>query len=157
MAGQRRTGRVIAFQAIYSYDVHPRPLAELTDFSWLDQEGSDQSAQGAVPMPAALDFARLLIGGTLEKLEDVDRAINEQLEHWDFHRVARVDLAILRLGTYCLLYRSDIPHSVTIDEAVDIARDYSTDDAYRFVNGVLDGVRKRIDESAGCDPSKPSR
>ncbi len=54
-----------------------------------------------------------------------------------------MDLAILRLSAYCLLFQQDIPSSVTIDEAVDIAKEFGTDDSYRFINGVLDGIRKQ--------------
>jgi N utilization substance protein B len=138
MVGSRRAGRILAFQALYSYEVYAQPLENLLGFSWL--EGDEKG--DAVSQPAR-DFARLLTAGTVERLADVDLAIRSQLEHWDFTRIARVDLAILRISVYCLLYRPDIPHSVTIDEAVDIAKEYSTDDSYRFVNGVLDGIRKR--------------
>jgi N utilization substance protein B len=54
-----------------------------------------------------------------------------------------VDLAILRISVYCLLFQADIPPSVTIDEAIDIAKEFGTDDSYRFINGVLDGIRKQ--------------
>jgi N utilization substance protein B len=73
----------------------------------------------------------------------VDRSIIRQLEHWDFSRLNKVDLAILRISAYCLLFQSDIPPSVTIDEAIDIAKEFGTDDSYRFINGVLDGIRKQ--------------
>ena len=57
----------------------------------------------------------------------------------------KVNLAILRMSTYALLYQKDIPHGVTIDEAVEITKEYSTADSYRFVNGVLDNIKKQID------------
>jgi N utilization substance protein B len=72
----------------------------------------------------------------------VDGAIKRHLEHWDFSRLNKVDQAILRVSVYCLLYQPSIPASVTIDEAIDIAKEYGTDDSYRFINGVLDGIRK---------------
>ena len=83
-----------------------------------------------------------MITGTIENQADIDRAISEHLEHWDFSRLARVDLAILRISVYCLLYQANIPPTVTIDEAIDIAKEFGSDDSYRFVNGVLDGIRK---------------
>ncbi len=133
--GVRRAGRVIALQTLYRYEITREALPDLLDFSWLDEP------QG---VPAeSLDFARLLIAGTVERLAEVDEAIRRQLEHWDFSRLARVDLAILRISAYSLLFLEDVPASVTIDEAIDIAREFGTDDSYRFVNGVLDGILKR--------------
>lgn len=132
--GVRRAGRVIAFQTLYRYDVTREPVSGLLDFSWIDAP-ERLSAE-------SLDFARLLIAGTVERIDEVDAAIRRQLEHWDFSRLSRVDLAVLRIGVYSLLFLPDVPASVTIDEAIDIAREFGTDDSYRFVNGVLDGVLK---------------
>ncbi len=89
-------------------------------------------------------FARMLITGALENLPEIDETIRAQLENWDFSRLNRVDLALLRMSVYCLLHQRDIPATVTIDEAVDISKTYGTADSYRFVNGVLDGVRKKL-------------
>ena len=94
--------------------------------------------------PDTLAFARLLIHGALDNLPHVDETIRSQLENWDFTRLNKVDLALLRMSVYCLLYQRDIPPTVTIDEAVDISKTYGTADSYRFVNGVLDGVRKKL-------------
>ena len=134
--GSRRKGRIIAFQSLYRHDLSGAALADLLDFSWLDEERTTS--------PDTLGFARLLIQGALENLPEIDELIKGQLENWDFTRLNRVDLAILRLGVYCLLYQGDIPATVTIDEAIDISKAFDTEDSYRFVNGVLDGVRKRL-------------
>jgi N utilization substance protein B len=135
--GARRKGRIIAFQSLYRYDLSGATLEELLDFSWLDGERSER-----LPPETAL-FARLLIQGSLENLPQIDDVIRAQLENWDFTRLNRVDLALLRMSVYCLLHQPEIPASVTIDEAVDISKTYGTPDSYRFVNGVLDGVRKK--------------
>lgn len=138
--GTRRKGRILAFQSLYSYAVSGQrseaDLQDLLSFPWLDEERrvnvSDESQ----------DFARLITVGTIEKLNEVDEAIKRQLEHWDFSRLNKVDQSLLRISVYSLLYQTEIPASVTIDEAVDIAKEFGTDDSYRFINGVLDGVRK---------------
>jgi len=152
--GVRRAGRVIAFQTLYRYDVTRESVSDLLDFSWMD---SLDRASGE-----SLDFARLLIGGTVEKIAEVDAAVRRQLEHWDFSRLARVDLAILRISAYSLLFLPDVPASVTIDEAIDIAKEFGTDDSYRFVNGVLDGILKRKPDPAAegqgsIAPDAPAR
>jgi N utilization substance protein B len=109
------------------------PDVNLLDFSWIDPSAE-----------VDLSFPRLLVQGTLQELKAVDSLISEQLEHWDIERLARVDLAILRIGVYSLRFQPDIPAQVTIDEAVELAKELSTDDAFRFINGVLDGVRKHL-------------
>ena len=134
--GARRQGRIIAFQTLYSYDMSKADVGELLDFSWIGKARLKNIPEDAVI------FARLLIKGTLENIDIIDRTIQNQLEHWDISRLARVDLAILRISVYCILYQPDIPNTVTINEAVDIARDFGTDDSYRFINGVLDGINK---------------
>jgi N utilization substance protein B len=135
--GARRKGRILAFQALYAHELTGMPVGELAQFSWLDQESQEKIKL------ESKDFARLLIQGTIEKLPDVDRYIRKQLEHWDFGRLNKVDLAILRISAYCLIFQEEIPPSVTIDEAIDIAREFGTDDSYRFINGVLDGIHKQ--------------
>jgi N utilization substance protein B len=137
--GARRTGRIIAFQSLYRFEFTGEGLESLLDFSWFGVDRLSKLEHEAI------DFSTLLITGVMENLEEVDNAIKKQLEHWDFDRLARVDLAILRISVYCLLFQQGIPYSVTIDEAIDIAKEFGTDDSYRFVNGVLDAVRKHVE------------
>ncbi len=151
--GSRRQARVIAFQTLYRYDCTEESLERLLDFSWLGVErlnGVERSKDAKRPKGKglrlgkdSLDFATLLITGTMQCLKSVDDVIKNQLENWDFKRLAKVDLAILRISAYCLLYQESIPSTVTIDEAIDIAKEFGSDDSYRFVNGVLDGIRKK--------------
>ena len=134
--GVRRRGRVIAFQTLFSWDSNRTKLEELLRFEWLEQDSNEKNQQ-------AIDFARLIASGTIESIDIVDDTIKNNLVNWEFNRLARVDLAILRISVYCMLFRSEIPPKVTIDEAVDIAKDYGSDESYKFVNGVLDSIRKK--------------
>ncbi len=122
-------------QALFSWDISGTPPEQLLEFSWVDRQADREDT---------LAFARILLSGTLERIEEVDAALEAHLEHWKLERLARVDLAILRLSAYSLLFQSDIPASVTIDEAIDLAREFGSDESYRFVNGVLDAVRKDV-------------
>lgn len=162
--GSRRQARVIAFQTLYRYDCTEESLERLLDFSWLGEDRLNDedrlkgegrlngkkrhkdmvrsTGKGSRPGKESLDFATLLITGTMQRLKSIDDAIKNQLENWDFKRLAKVDLAILRISAYCLLYQESIPYTVTIDEAIDIAKEFGSDDSYRFINGVLDGIRK---------------
>ena len=134
--GSRRKARIIAVQSLYAWEMASTPVDELLRFQWLDDERRESLDE------ATLTFSRLLVAGTIENVDGVDQAIERQLEHWDIDRLRRVDLAVLRMSVYSLFYQNDIPPNVVIDEAIDIARLYSIDDSYRFVNGVLDGIRK---------------
>ncbi len=141
----RRTGRIIAFQALYAWDMATIDGQDLLDFSWLDgkkQKKLDESTQV---------FSRHLIMGTIENIKEIDRLITAQLKNWDFERVNKVDLAILRLSCFSLLYQRDIAPSIVIDEAIDISKDFGSDDSFRFVNGILDAIAKKEagDDSAG--------
>jgi N utilization substance protein B len=138
----RRKARILAFQALYAWDSSGGAAEGLLDFGWLDDEKL-----------ASLDeevasFARLILAGTLERIADVDEAIRAHLQNWTFERLKRVDLAVLRIGAYSLLYQRDIPAQITIDEAIEIAKEYGSEDSYRFINGVLDGIWKSVGDKA---------
>ena len=120
-------------QSLYSWDVSDLNREQLLEFEWVDRrEGREET----------FAFARLIIAGVLEHIDDVNAAIKDHLEHWDIARLSKVDLAILRMATYSLLFQHDVPVSVTIDEAIAIAKEYGTDESYKFVNGVLDAIRR---------------
>jgi len=109
-----------------------RPLEEaITDF-WNSNRAPEEVRQ----------FASDLINGTLENLERIDNIIREHATNWKLDRIALVDKNILRLAIHELLYRDDIPPAVTINEAVEIAKKFSTPRSGKFVNGILDKVKK---------------
>ncbi|HHU36850.1 MAG TPA: transcription antitermination factor NusB [Treponema sp.] len=136
MAG-RRKGRIIAFQALYAWDVTHRALDELLEFDWVETKKRDKLGE------EGLIFPRLIIAGTIENIGEIDRHIEDNLTNWDFDRLNRVDLAIIRISVYSLLYQKDMPPSIVIDEAIDISKEFGGEDAYRFVNAILDSIRKK--------------
>ncbi len=140
--GSRRKARILAFQSLFSWEVNRRSLPELLELEWLDDDKKKILDEETV------SFASLLIQGCLENIGEVDKTIKAHLEHWNIERLSKVDLALLRLGCYSLCYQKSIPPSVTIDEAIDIAKLYGSEDSYRFINGVLDGIRKSIETKA---------
>ncbi len=133
----RRNGRVLAFQALFSREFSNEQVDDTIEMRWLDEEHRRKLDI------ATLDFSRLLIRGTLENLDSIDSIIRGNLNNWDFTRISRVERAILRISVYSMLFQKSIPLTVTINEAVDIAKEFGTDESYKFINGVLDGVRKR--------------
>ena len=130
--GSRRSARIIALQALYQIDICEKSVDEVLGFDWLEKDADIQT----------LDFARMLIEGSMQYKEIIDSAIVKQLEHWDLDRLSFVDRAILRFSTYSLYFQDDVPDTVVINEAIDLAKQFGSDDSYRFVNGVLDGIRK---------------
>jgi len=137
----RRKGRILAFQALYCWESTHGALDELMAFPWLGSE--KQSSLD----PHIAGFSRLLIAGTIENIKAIDALIKKHLQHWDFSRLNRVDLAILRMSVYTLMYQRDIAPSIVIDEAIGLSREFGTDDSFRFVNGVLDSIRITLQDS----------
>ena len=91
-----------------------------------------------------LTFARLLITGTIEHIVDIDGMIKKHLTNWDFDRLNKVDLAILRMSAYPLMFQKDIHPTIVIDEAIDISKEFDSDDSFKFLNAVLDNIRKAV-------------
>lgn len=128
--GIRRKGRELALQALYQVemtgDVSPAGLELfLSHF-----EGSAK----------ARDFARRLISGVIAHREQIDRLIEQCADNWKLSRMAKVDLTILRIATYELVFCPDIPLNVSMDEAIEIGKRYGSADSATFINGVLDQV-----------------
>lgn len=130
----------MAFQALYSWEAASFALEDLLSFSWLEAE-KQAALDGGIA-----EFSRLLIRGTIENIDAVDAMIRAHLKNWDFSRLNRVDLALLRMSAYALMYQDDVSPSIVIDEAIGISREYGTDDSYRFINGVLDSIRRTVQE-----------
>jgi N utilization substance protein B len=148
MMGPRRKGRILAVQALFAYDFTHCGVDELIHFSWARENDEDEDEDGNDSRNTdenIRNFAVLLVAGTIENLETIDSEIKKHLEHWEMSRLNRLDLAVLRISVFSLLFTKDVPPSVVIDEAVDIAKDFGTDESYRFVNGVLDGIRKSLE------------
>ncbi len=89
-------------------------------------------------------FSDELIFGVIENVEAIDEKIREIASNWDFDRIAKIDLSILRMAIYELLFRKDIPPVVTINEAIDLSKQFSAEESRRFVNGVLDRLRGQL-------------
>jgi N utilization substance protein B len=132
----RRKGRILAFQALYSWDLGNVDINNILDFSWVEQETLDKMGE------ESLSFTRLLVSGTIEHIEEIDSVIKSHLTNWDFDRLNKVDLAILRISIYPLLYQKDLHSSIVIDEAIDISKQFGSDDSFKFINSILDSVRK---------------
>lgn len=158
--GMRREARERAVQFLFQVDLNPpEDIQVALDQFWHSQRGAvvQEDREGdarwgevpEVPPPTTEEaatrlFAEPLIRGTLENREAIDARIKSHAHNWDLHRMAVVDRNILRLAMYEMLYRDDIPPVVSINEAVDIAKKFSTHDSGRFVNGILDKFKGEL-------------
>jgi len=128
----RRKGRELALQALYQIEMTGDPSAAAVDLFLTHFEGNAK----------AKEFARRLVSGTVSQRAAIDRLIAEVSEHWKIERLAKVDFVLLRMAAYELLYCADIPTSVTLDEAIEIAKRFGSEESAGFINGVLDHVAK---------------
>ncbi|MBR5926855.1 MAG: transcription antitermination factor NusB [Spirochaetia bacterium] len=138
--GTMHRARVLAFQIIYSWDFEKKSDPELLFASVKDLSPDDFDA-------ASEAYIKLTVCGTLENIQTVDSAIKKHIKNWNFDRISRIDLAILRLSVYGLLFQKDTDGKIIINEAVKLAQEFGGDDSYRFVNGVLDAIYKENDKN----------
>jgi N utilization substance protein B len=133
--GLRRDAREAAVQFLYQVDTHrPEKIDEALKEFWSQNE-EPQNVR---------EFADKLLRGVLEKMPEVDAKIRGLADNWDFERLAVVDRNILRLAVYEMLFRDDIPPVVSINEAIEIAKKFSTAESGKFVNGLLDRAKKDL-------------
>lgn len=168
----RRIGRILAFQALYSWDVGGVNVDDLLSFEWLvrdssehaetDDEAADEVQYSLIDKQIELfdglsaekknevfTFSRLLVKGTIENIEEIDAIIRSHLSaKWSLDRINKVALAVMRMSIYSLLYQKDVPSTIIIDEAVEIVKEYGADEAHKFTNAVLDNVAKDIAKEA---------
>ena len=130
MVSIRRKARELALQVLYQMEITGDPSPTGPDSFW-----------GHFPSrPGARDHAQRLITGTVEHRAKIDGLLETAVENWKLGRMSKVDLIILRLATYELLFCPDIPLNVSIDEAIEIGNRYGSVDSSAFINGVLDHV-----------------
>ena len=134
--GARRKARECALQMLFSYDVARPSVDELLETYW------GQIAEGAEDVRI---FANELAIGTISHLDEIDERIRIRTEHWRIPRMAIVDRNLLRMAVYEFLYQPSTPKTVAINEALEIARRFSTTEATQFINGILDAIKRDIE------------
>jgi N utilization substance protein B len=132
--GARRTGRERALQALYQLEMAPGTPAEALASAW------SASAEEGKPDPDAVRFAQELVEGVRAHQAEIDELIEKHSHNWRLDRMSRIDRNVLRLGVFELKYRPDIPKKVSINEAVELGKNFGTEESSAFVNGLLDRV-----------------
>ena len=130
---KRTLARECALKILYRIEIsHDSVSSSMEDF-WAREEFTEEIK----------DFAVSLVKGTYKNLSKIDEVISRYAENWEIKRMAVIDKNILRIGTFELLYREDIPPKVSINEAIDMAKRYGDVDSGKFVNGILDKIREK--------------
>ena len=132
---QRRDGRVAAMQYLYAWSINPPDNLSVdlgTFFESLEQPRGHYA------------YAEEVIQGVILNAEDIDARIKALAQNWEFNRIARIDLAILRVAIFEMIHRKDIPPVVSINEAIDLSKQFSNADAKRFINGILDKLKDQV-------------
>ncbi len=132
--GLRRTARECALQMLYEYDVGKNSEEEILHSFWQMNEHPEKVEE----------FANYLFEGTLKRLKEIDIAIQKHAKNWRLNRMAVVDRNILRLAVFEFLSGGQTPETVVINEALEIARKFSTQESALFVNGILDSIKNEL-------------
>ena len=134
--GPRRKAREYALQMLFQWDITHDNIDQVAATFFQNQEPDTQ---------AIMDFARSLVTGTVEHVEDIDRIIQRHADNWRLDRMAIVDRNVLRMATQEFLYDKTTPKTVVINEAIEIARRFSTQESPQFINGILDSIKKELE------------
>jgi N utilization substance protein B len=135
----RHRAREAALQMLYQWEIGRASMPEVLKTFWVHD-----GLPGRALSDDQRSFAERLAGGVAGTLGDIDPEIVHAAEHWRIERMNVMDRLVLRLAVYELLHEPGTPARVIINEALELARTYSTDDAVRFINGVLDAIRRRL-------------
>ena len=136
----RHHAREAALQMLYQWEVGHAPMPEVLQTFWLHDE---PPARGLSDDHRR--FAETLASGVTEHVAAIDPVISEAAEHWRLERMHVMDRLILRLAVYEFLHEPETPGRVVINEALELARTFSADDSVRFINGLLDAIRRRLE------------
>jgi transcription antitermination protein NusB len=147
VTNSRRQAREAALQILYFWEVG-RTAPEAAIGAYFREHAPDASEP-------VVDFAKTLVLGTIEAIGELDALIEQHSRHWRLGRLAVIDRLILRMAAWELGHAPDTPPAVVMNEALELARRFSTPDAVRFVNGVLDGIRRAMDPRAASGSVEP--
>ena len=130
--GGRRVSREMALKALFQIDLVSTNLEDALKYTFENVELSDE----------VKEFSLILVRGVMSNLSEIDKVINNYTNNWSLERITNIDRSILRMAIYEILYLKNIPKSVSINEAVELAKKYGTKSSFSFVNGVLGKINK---------------
>jgi transcription antitermination protein NusB len=145
----RTKARSMALQMLYQREITRDTIQHVQELFW---QGENASNSDEVKY-----FANLLIEGVKTHRQTIDHTIQSTAKNWTLERMPVVDLCILRIATYEIIYLADIPSAVSIDEAIELAKTYSTENSPKFINGVLDKIQAIAPDLVSLEHLRTSR
>jgi len=133
--GARRSGREAALQMLFQLEGSGVSADQAVELFWRTFEDAD---------PEGKPYADSIVRGVADNLDTIDKKVAAASQNWRLERMSRVDRNLLRLGTWELMFRTDVPRAVILDEAVELAKSFGTDESSSFVNGVLDRIAENL-------------
>jgi N utilization substance protein B len=133
--GARRSGREAALQMLFQLEASGVSSEQAVALFWRTFEDAD---------PEGKAYADTIVHGVANNLDAIDKKVTAASQNWRLERMSRVDRNLLRLGTWELMFRTDVPRAVILDEAVELAKSFGTDESSGFVNGVLDRIAENL-------------
>lgn len=130
--GGRRISREMALKVLFQIDLVSTNIEEVLKYTFEDGKLSDE----------VKEFTLILVKGVMSNLSEIDKVINNYTNNWSLERITNIDRNILRMAIYEILYLKNIPKSVSINEAIELAKKYGTKSSFSFVNGVLGKIDK---------------
>jgi len=144
----KRLGRELAMQFLFQHVFSEETDSKKAWDIFFEQASSEHDLKENRFARKGREYAQGLLKGIFGKLEDIDAVINDKAKKWDLDRMGLVDRNVMRVATYEMLFVPDVPPVVSINEAVEIARDYSGEKSGNFINGVLNGIKDSLDRPA---------
>lgn len=141
--GRRRRGRETALKLLYAADVTQDMIEDILQSPWVEGLAPD----------GVREFATALVLGVTRHRDEIDTLVQEWSMNWSLERIGVIERNILRFAIYELMFLPDIPPNVTINEAVEVAKRYGTNEAPAFINGILDRIKQEIDARGGDEPT----
>lgn len=133
--GRRRQSREIAFKILFQIDVGKLKASDVITYFLNQQKASEQ----------VVDYARTIAMGVVKEKNEIDKIIQKKTLKWELERIAGVDRSLMRLAVYELLRCPDVPKSVAINEAIELAKKFSTEESGKFINGILDKISDTLE------------
>jgi len=137
--GRRRKARENALQILFQLEFNKPQIEQAIDQFWKEKKASEEIR----------DYSNWLVKGIVSHQPEIDNLIQSLSDHWRLSRMAHVDRNILRIAVFEFLYEKNIAAAIIINEAIEIAKKYSSDEAAAFINGILDAIRKRLEIGEG--------
>ncbi|HEY6192947.1 MAG TPA: transcription antitermination factor NusB [Bacteroidota bacterium] len=136
---KRRITREKVLQTLYAYEISKEPISSVVENVLGDIRGDRES----------FDFAKKLIDQVVSHQEEIEVRIRAKVSHWEYNRIAVIDKLLLQMGICEFLYFPDIPPKVTINELIEVAKTFSTEQSGKFVNGILDAILDELKKNSG--------